>query len=82
MLLISGVQQIGSVYVFIGSPGGASVKNLPAIAGGLRNSASGPGLGRPPGGGPGNPLQCSCLKNSMDRGTRQSTVHRIAQSRT
>ena len=27
-----------------------------------------PGLGRSPGGGYGNPLQYSCLKNSMDRG--------------
>ena len=27
-----------------------------------------PGLGRSPGGGNGNPLQYSCLKNSMDRG--------------
>ena len=27
-----------------------------------------PGLGRIPGEGDGNPLQCSCLENSMDRG--------------
>ena len=27
-----------------------------------------PGLGRSPGGGHGNPLQYSCLKNSMDKG--------------
>ena len=27
-----------------------------------------PGLGRHPGEGNGNPLQCSCLENSMDRG--------------
>ena len=27
-----------------------------------------PGLGRPLGGGHGNPLQCSCLENPMDRG--------------
>ena len=26
-----------------------------------------PGLGRSPGGGNGNPLQCSCLGNLMDR---------------
>ena len=30
-----------------------------------------PGLGRPPGGGRGNPLQCSCLENSMDRGAHR-----------
>ena len=28
-----------------------------------------PGLGRPPGGGHGNPLQYSCLENPMDRGS-------------
>ena len=28
-----------------------------------------PGLGRSPGEGNGNPLQCSCLENPMDRGT-------------
>ena len=28
-----------------------------------------PGSGRPPGGGNGNPLQCSCRENPMDRGT-------------
>ena len=27
-----------------------------------------PGSGRSPGGGNGNPLQCSCLENPMDRG--------------
>ena len=34
------------------------------------------GLGRSPRGGNGNPLQYSCLKNSMDRGAWQATVHR------
>ena len=28
-----------------------------------------PGLGISPGEGNGNPLQCSCLENPMDRGT-------------
>ena len=30
--------------------------------------------------GNGNPLQCSCLENSMDRGAWQATVHEIADS--
>ena len=34
-----------------------------------------PGLGRSPGEGNGNPLQYSCLVNSMDRGTWWATVH-------
>ena len=33
-----------------------------------KDVASISGLGRSPGGGNGNPLQCSCLENSMDRG--------------
>ena len=41
-----------------------------------------PGLGRSPGGGHGNPLQYSCLENSMDRGAWQATVHGVAKSRT
>ena len=30
----------------------------------------------------GNPLQYSCLENSMDRGSWQATVHGVAKSRT
>ena len=32
-----------------------------------------PGLGRPTGGGNGNPLQYSCLEDSMDGGAWQGT---------
>ena len=38
------------------------------------------GLGRSPGEGNGNPLQYSCLENSMDRGALQATVHGFAES--
>ena len=41
-----------------------------------------PGSGRPPGGGHGNPLQCSCLGNPTGRGAWRSTVHRVEKSRT
>ena len=40
-----------------------------------------PGLGRSPGEGNGNPLQYSCLENSMDRGAWWATVHGVAKSR-
>ena len=33
-----------------------------------------PGWGRSPGEGNGNPFQCSCLEDSMDRGAWQATV--------
>ena len=36
-----------------------------------------PGLGRSPGEGNGNPLQYSCLENSMDKGAWQVTVHGV-----
>ena len=51
------------------------VKNLPASAGNARDSGLIPGSGRSPGGGHGNPLQYSCLKNAMDRGAWQATAH-------
>ena len=35
-----------------------------------------------PGGGHGNPLQCSCLENPMDRGVWQVPVPRVAKSQT
>ena len=38
--------------------------------------------GKIPREGNGNPLKCSCLKNSMDRGAWQATVHGVAKSRT
>ena len=58
------------------------VKNLPANAGDLRDMGSIPESGRSPGGGHGNPFQCSCLENSRDRGAWQATVHSVAQSQT
>ena len=43
------------------------VKNPPAKAGNVRDVDSIPGSGKSPGEGHGNPLQYSCLENSMDR---------------
>ena len=39
-----------------------------------------PGLGKAPGKENGNPLQCSCLENSMDRGAWWATVHGVTKS--
>ena len=47
-----------------GFPGGSVVKKPPANAG---DQGSNPGLGRTPGEGNGDPLQCSCLGNPMGR---------------
>ena len=53
------------------------VKNPPANAGDL---GSIPGLGRSPGIGNGDPLQYSCLENSMDRGALWAMVHGVAKT--
>jgi len=52
------------------------VKNLPANAG---DAGLMPGSRRSPGGGHGNPLQYSCLGNTMDRGAWCATVHGVAK---
>ena len=63
-----------------GHKGGSVVKNLPARVGGPGDSGLIPGSGRSPGGGNGNPLQYSCLENSMVRGASRATVHGVTRS--
>ena len=58
------------------------VKNPPAYTRDTRDVGSVTGSGRSPGGGNGNPLQYSCLENSVDRGAWWATVHGVANSRT
>ena len=62
-------------------PGGAVAKNLPANAGDTGDASLIPGSGRSPGVGDDNPLQYSCLENSMNRGAWWAIVHRVAKSR-
>ena len=56
------------------------VKNLPANSGDAGDQRLIPGLGRFPGAGNGKPVQYSCLKNSVDRGTWQATVRELSQT--
>ena len=56
------------------------VKNLPANAGDARDAGLIPGWGRSPGGGNGNLLQDSCLKNPMDRRAWRATVLGVKKS--
>ena len=58
------------------------VKNLPANARDIRDMGSIPGLGRSLGIRHGHPLDCSCLKNLMDRGARWATVHGVTKNQT
>ena len=55
------------------------VKNPPVNAGDVRDVGSIPGSGQSPGGGHGNPLQYSCLKNPMERGTWWTIVHGVTR---
>ena len=56
-----------------GSDGKASVYNV-------RDLGSIPGLGRFPGEGNGNPLQCFCLENPRDGGAWWTAVYGVTQS--
>ena len=58
--------------------GGTSGKEPACQRRGHKSVSSVPGLGRCPGGGHGNPLQCSCLENPMDRGAWRATVRTVA----
>ena len=58
-------------------PGGSDSKESAGIAG---DPGSIPVWGRSPGEGSGNPLQYSCLENSMERGTWWAIVHGGAKS--
>ena len=56
------------------------VKDPPANAGDIRDAGLISGSGRSPGGGNGNPLQYSCLKNPKDGGAWRVTVHGVTKS--
>ena len=66
---------VSSVIILV-LPGGSLVKNLPANTG---DAGLIPESRRYPGEGNGNPLQYSCLENSMDRGAWWATVHGVAK---
>ena len=63
-----------------GFPGGTVVENLPASAGGTRDTGSISGLGRSPRVRNGNPPQYSCLENSMDRVVWWAIVHGVTKN--
>ena len=71
-----------SFNVTRGFPGGSVVKNPPTNVGDARDVGLVSGLGRSLEGEYGNPLQYSCLENSMDRGAWWATVHGVTKSQT
>ena len=62
-----------NIWLYLGFPGGSDGKEFAGLI---------PELGRSPGEGNGNPVQYSCLENSMDRGAWQGTIHRVAKNQT
>ena len=81
-VFLSRSNEIELPYNFKASQVALVVKNLLANARDLRDVGSISGSGRSPGGGHGNPLQCSCLENPADRGVLRATVHGVSKSRT
>ena len=67
------------VMTNLGFPGGSEVKAYACNAGDLGLIL---GLGSSPVEGNGNPLQYSCLENTMDRGAWWATVHGVTKNRT
>ena len=77
--LLGNRDQIMTSHVLVGCPGGSEGK---VSACNTRDLGLILGLGRSPGEGSGNPLQCSCLENPMDRGAWLATVHGVAKCQT
>ena len=60
----------------LGFSGGLGVKNLPA----MQETWVRSWVRKIPGEGNGNPLQYSCLENSLHKGAKQAEVHGVAKS--
>ena len=77
-MVIAAMELKDTYSLEVGFPGGSDSKASAHNAG---DPGSIPGLGRSSGEGNGNPLQDSCLGNSMDGGAWWATVHGVAKSR-
>ena len=75
-----GAELLTPACKYVAFPGGAAVKNAPANAGDARDVGSIPWSRRFPREKNGNPLQFSCLENSMGRGACSTKVHWVAKS--
>ena len=66
------------MYLSVGFPSSVVVKNPPTNAEDTGDKGLTSGSER----SPGNPLQYSCLDNSLDRGAWRASVHGVSKSRT
>ena len=66
-----------SLCITLGFPGGSDGEESACS---VEEQCLIPELGRSPGGGHGNALQCSCRRIPMDRGSWWATVHGVAKS--
>ena len=78
-LLVSSFNQDPGLPWWLGFPGGSDGK---ASACNVERPRFDPWVRKIPGEGNGNPLQYSCLENSMDGGAWYATVHGVAKSQT
>ena len=67
---------------YLGFPAGTEVKELDCQCKRCKRRRFSSWLGKYPGEGNGNPLQCSCLENARDGGAWWAAVYGVAQSRT
>ena len=74
------LKRLSSSSSFLSGASPQSGKESTCNVGGTENVGSIIGSGRSPGEGNGNPLQYSCLENSMDRDAWWATVHRVTKS--
>ena len=74
------IWDLNSDHPVMGFASGSVVKNLPASAGGARDTGLIPRLVRSSGEGNDNPLQYSCQENPMDEGAWWATVGGFAKS--
>ena len=79
VVLVSDVQQRDLVTHVSGLLWWCNSKESPVNVGDIGDTSSTPGSGRPCRVGNGNPLQYSCLENSMDRRAWRATVHGVAE---
>ena len=79
LVIIYNRKEPEKVYIHMGVPGGSDSKESACNTG---DPGSIPRSGRSPREGNVNPLQFSCLKNSLGREAWQSTLHGVTKSQT